>query len=189
MLSILALVQKISLEHSSPPVFLAGIGLGRHVVCALLSKFPKLVQGVLVSGMSAGPLDDGDEIIEVHTKEPPKISKVLEDSDATGTDEAAFIEPDSFKLTFNPSYLPERRQLQPTLVLIGQKDTGPLHTLPAMQAHAPAKSGFHLLAYNINTGTNKTQSMTLENAWHYHSIDYPKPFEEIADWVWKCAKG
>jgi hypothetical protein len=182
-------VQKISLEHSNSPVFLAGIELGRHVVSALLSKFPKLGQGVLVSGMSAGPLDNGDEIIEVHTKEPPRITKDLGDSDATGTDKAASIELGSFKLNFNPSYLPELRQLQPTLVLIGQRDTVHIHTLPPMQGHAPAKSGFHLLAYNINTVTNKTQSMTLENVWHYHSIDYPEPFEEIADWVWKCAKG
>jgi hypothetical protein len=91
-------------------------------------------------------------------------------------DEAASIKVDSFKLTFDPSSLPQLRQFQPALVLIGQRDT------------AKTKSGFHLLAYNINTVTYETQSMTLENAWHY-SIDHPGLFEEVADWVWSSIKG
>jgi hypothetical protein len=177
MLSVLALVQTISLKHSNPPIFLAGIGLGRHVVRAILSKFPNLVQGALVGGVSAGPLDDSDEMVEVHTKEPAGIRQALGVSDATGIDEAASISLDSFKLTFNPSYLPQLRQLQPTLVLIGQMET------------AGAKRGFHLLAYNINTVSYKTQSMTLENAWHYHSIDHPELFGKVADWVWMSIKG
>jgi hypothetical protein len=151
-------------------VFLAGIELGFQVVLALLSKFPIPVRGAKVNGVSvSAPSHDG---IEIHTKEPTWIKEHLDKPGATGMDKEA-----SMKLnSFNPSSLPLLYQFRPTLVLIGQMDG------------ARAGKDFYLLAYKIKRATYeiRSQSMTLENVRHYHSIDHPELFATVADWVWKC---
>jgi hypothetical protein len=165
------LLQQIKLEHSEM-VFLAGIELGFQVVLALLSRFPILVRGAKVNGVSVSAPSCNE--INIHTKEPTWIKEHLEKPDVTGMDEEASMKLDSFKTTFNPSTLPLLRQFRPALVLIGQMDS------------ARTGRNFYLLAYTIKTAAygSRSQSMTLKNVWHYHSIDHPELFAKAAVWVW-----
>jgi pimeloyl-ACP methyl ester carboxylesterase len=129
-----------------------------------------------VSGVSIRPADDiaRDEAVEVHTTDPWWTNILLQEPDIMGVDEAAASKLDSLKFTFDPPSYQQSRHFPPTLVLRGQRDT------------AMARRDFDLLSFKVKRANPESESMILENSWHFHAIDHPKLFAKIlVEWMKK----